>query len=38
MLVGPYLDHLPGDGSDEVDDGSAQRVDDSRGSIPGESD
>jgi hypothetical protein len=38
MLVGPYLDHLPGDGSDEVDDGSAQRVDDSRGSIPGEPD
>jgi hypothetical protein len=36
-LVGPYLDHLPSDGSDELDDGSAQRVDDSRGSVRGES-
>ncbi len=25
-LVGPYLNHLPGDGSDEVDDGTAQTV------------
>jgi hypothetical protein len=28
-LVGPYLDHLPSDGSDELDDGTAQRVEDS---------
>jgi hypothetical protein len=27
-LVGPYLDHLPGNGSDELDDGSAATVDD----------
>ena len=25
-LVGPYLDHLPGDGSDELDDGQAPTV------------
>jgi hypothetical protein len=30
-LVGPYLDHLPDDGSDELDDGTAQRVDDLSG-------
>jgi hypothetical protein len=28
-LVGPYLDHLPDDGSDEVDDGKAPTVRDS---------
>jgi hypothetical protein len=27
-LVGPYLDHLPGDGSDELDDGSAPTIGD----------
>jgi hypothetical protein len=27
-LVGPYLDHLPGDGSDELDDGTAPTVGD----------
>jgi hypothetical protein len=32
-LVGPYLDHLPDDGSSELDDGTAQRVDDT--TIPG---
>jgi hypothetical protein len=25
-LVGPYLDHLPGDGSDELDDGSVPTI------------
>jgi len=35
-LVGPYLDHLPSDGSDEVDDGTAQRVDDSAISVLGQ--
>jgi len=34
-LVGPYLDHLPSDRSDEVDDGTAQRVDDSAVSVLG---
>jgi hypothetical protein len=29
-LVGPYLDHLPGDGLDELDDGTAPTVEDSR--------
>jgi hypothetical protein len=32
-LVGPYLDHLPGDGSDELDDGTVPTVEDSRISI-----
>jgi hypothetical protein len=30
-LVGPYLDHLPDDGSSELDDGTALRIDDSTG-------
>ena len=29
-LVGPYLIHLPGDGSEELDDGTAPTVEDSR--------
>ncbi len=29
-LLGRYLDHLPDDGSSDVDDGTAQRVEDSR--------
>ena len=32
-LVGPYLDHLPGDGSDELDDGTAPTVEETRGSM-----
>jgi hypothetical protein len=28
-LVGPYLDHLPDDGSNDLDDGTAPKVDDS---------
>jgi hypothetical protein len=34
-LVGPYLDHLPDDGSSELDDGTALRVDDSDDSALG---
>ena len=29
-LVGPYLDHLPGDGSDELNDGEAPTVRDEK--------
>ena len=32
-LVGPYLDHLPGDGSDELDDGQAPIITDKRAPV-----
>jgi hypothetical protein len=32
-LIGAYLDHLPEDGSSELDDGTAERIDDSESSV-----
>ncbi len=33
-LVGPYVDHLPDDGSSELDDGSPKRVVEQKGPMP----
>ncbi len=33
-LIGPYLDHLPDDGSSELDGGSAKRVVEQKAPVP----